>query len=128
LAAALLTALLAALAGLVLAALLLARLVLAALLLARLARLVLAGVILLVLRIVLFVRHRDVLRRFGVGTFGLKPPPVYNNSGTGRGFLTVCCSNYEQRLGITRKIVAVFDAMAGSKFVAAGFRCDHTGL
>jgi hypothetical protein len=68
LAAALLTALLATLAGLVLATLLLAGLtglVLSALLLARL---ILTGVVLLMLRIVLFVRHRDVLRRFEGGT------------------------------------------------------------
>jgi hypothetical protein len=77
--AAALAALLAALAGLVLTTLLLTGLVLAALLLAgltRLARLVLAGVVLLMLRIVLFVRHRDVLRHFeGVELLVRNPRP-----------------------------------------------------
>jgi hypothetical protein len=126
-----LAALLATLAGLVLTTLLLAglaRLVLAALLLAGLTRLVLARIILLMLWIVLFVRHRDVLRRLRDGTLGQEPPPRRDNPGTERGFLTVCCCNYEQRIEITGKIIAVSDAMAGSKFAAAGFVSDHTGL
>jgi hypothetical protein len=124
----LLAALLATLAGLVLTTLLLTGLVLAALLLAGLARLVLAGIILLMLWIVLFVRHRDVLRRLRDGTLGQEPPPNKDNPGTGRGFLTVCCCNYEQRIEITGKIIAVSDAMAGNTFAAAAFVSDHTGL
>jgi O-antigen ligase len=88
-AALLATALLAALAGLVLAALL-TGLILPTLL--RLARLVLAAllrialILLITLRIVLFVRHRDVLQ-YSEGLNVSATPAQWNNRRVGRRFL-----------------------------------------
>jgi hypothetical protein len=99
-------ALLAALTGLVLTALLLTGPALAALML--LAGLILVLLLLITLRAVLlllvplwglFIRHLDVLQSLGVLDCGLAHRTT-SNSGSGSGFR---CSNFTQRIGISGK-------------------------
>jgi hypothetical protein len=106
---------LSALARLVLAALLLAGLLSTLLLLTRL---VLAAL----LRIVLIVRHRDVLRYCeGLGTMVWTAPSTSNVAGTPLFRLFCYSRNYGQRVEIGGETVGLFDAIAA----ATKLRCDR---